>query len=175
MARPATDASDGASRGKRLLAWAVVWGANMLLWFLFAGKLSLAEALVGSIAAGLAWLGAAIFQRADGLRLHVTLRMLLLAWRIPLDVLKGAGAVLACLAKRLLGREAPQSVVRAMKFDVGGDSPFAAARRSLAITYTTLAPNDIVLGFDREQNLMLYHQFSRDDDLQMAEKLGGRR
>jgi hypothetical protein len=47
-------------------------------------------------------------------------------------------------------------------------------RRVLAVGYTTLTPNFVVLGIARKQGLLLYHQVLAGEVLEMTRKLGAR-
>jgi hypothetical protein len=59
-------------------------------------------------------------------------------------------------------------------FDSGGDDPESAARRALAIMYTTIPPNFVVVGIDRKKNLMLVHQVSPTPTPLIAKRLGAK-
>lgn len=47
-------------------------------------------------------------------------------------------------------------------------------RRALAIGYSTMTPNMIVIGIDHERGRMLYHQLERSPIAEMTRKLGAR-
>ena len=96
------------------------------------------------------------------------------AWHIPWDALTGTAEVFAALAKQLFTDSGADNLLQAVSFDVGGDDPHSAARRTLALTYTTITPNFIVLGFVRKQRLLLFHQVFPSKVPEVAINLGAR-
>ena len=62
----------------------------------------------------------------------------------------------------------------AVPFDLGGNDPISAGRRAFAVTFTTITPNFIVLGFVKDQRLLLYHQILPGKVLKMTRHLGAR-
>lgn len=159
-------------RWRLAAGWAAAWVANAALWLLLGGNLSLEELAASLAAATLACAGGAVFHSADRSPCRPTARMLLEAWRIPGDLLDGAWKVLGGLAGCLVGNGLPPGVLRAAKLDMGQEGdPKSNARRAITITYTTLTPNTVVLGFVPSQGLMLYHQFKPTDELKMAKSL----
>ena len=95
-------------------------------------------------------------------------------WRIPWQAIKDTWAIFRAIWT--LGRSKKAgSLLAAVPFESGrpGD-PLAEARRALAVTYTTITPNVIVLGIVREQGLMLYHQIVGDASLEIARRLGAK-
>jgi hypothetical protein len=85
---------------------------------------------------------------------------------------QGCSVVLWVFLKHFVKPE--QSVLREVVFDSGGSDPHSAARRALAITYTTLPPNFVVLSIDLEKNAMLVHQVSESSTPQMTRNLGAK-
>lgn len=59
------------------------------------------------------------------------------------------------LGKQLFTKKGADSLIRAVPFEVGDDDAHSAARRALAVTYTTLTPNFVVLGIAHKQALLL--------------------
>ena len=59
-------------------------------------------------------------------------------------------------------------------FDPGGSDPESAARRALAIAYTTIPPNFVVLGIDLDKRVMLVHQVSESETPTMTRNLGAK-
>jgi hypothetical protein len=93
-------------------------------------------------------------------------------WREPWYILQGCSVVLWVFLKHFVRPE--QSVLREVVFDSGGSDAESAARRALAITYTTLPPNFVVLSIDLDKNAMLVHQVSESATPQMTRNLGGK-
>lgn len=159
-------------RLRRVGAWTLVWLGCLAIWMLLVAKLKTDELLVGLVAALLATIGVAVFQNADRTPFHPTPAMLLQAWRVPGDVLTGTWQVLHGLVEQLTGRAGPRSALLLANFEMGKpDDPKANARRALAITYTTLTPNTVVLGFIAKEQKMLVHQFQPTDSMAIVEAL----
>jgi hypothetical protein len=93
-------------------------------------------------------------------------------WREPWYILQGCSVVLWVFLKHFVRPE--QSVLREVVFDSGGSDAESAARRALAITYTTLPPNFVVLSIDLDKNAMLVHQVSESATPQMTRNLGAK-
>jgi multisubunit Na+/H+ antiporter MnhE subunit len=152
--------------------WIGAWLLGVALWLLLVSKLTIEEVLAAMGASALACIGVRVFQNADRTPLHPTAAMLLQSWRIPGDLLRGAWTVFEGLARYLVTGRAPPGALRAFKLDLGqSDDPKANARRALIITYTTLTPSTVVMGFVPEQQLILCHQFVPSDELAIAKAL----
>ena len=67
-----------------------------------------------------------------------------------------------------------RSRLKVVPFDGGGDDLNGSARRTLAISYSTISPNTIVLGIDRERNLLLLHEMVPAETPWIAKQLGAR-
>jgi multisubunit Na+/H+ antiporter MnhE subunit len=144
------------------------------LYLLFTSTITKVELLAGLGAAVVATFAAGVFGVACGIGFKPTLREVLEAWRMPYYAFQGTWELFRALAKQLFTSRGADSLLRAVPFDVGGDDPHSVARRTLAVTYTTLTPNFVVLGIVHKQSLMLYHQVLSGDVLQMTINLGAR-
>lgn len=141
------------------------------VWLLFVSQMQRAEVVAGVCAAAL---GAA----ADGLikakrlaKFRPRLQWLwMFSWE-PWYVLTGSAAILRALARRLAAKQS-EAQFRAVPFYAGSDDSKSAARRALAITLTTIPPNFIVVGIDRERNFMLVHQVSPTATPLVTKRLG---
>lgn len=154
--------------------WAVVWLLHLGLWFLFVAQLSIDELLAGMAAAAVATAAAAVFEALGLVKFRPLLRSLVQAWRIPWYLITGTGEIFHGLAKQLFTAGGAPSTLRAVPFVVGGHDSESTARRALAVTYTTITPNFIVLGIVSEQGLMLYHQILPGKVLPITKQLGAR-
>lgn len=141
------------------------------LWMLFVSGLQLAEFAAGVAGAALGALGDGIVKSKRFAKFRPRLRWLgMFAWE-PWYVLTGSAAILWALARRLAGKES-KAQFRVVPFRAGGDNSESAARRALALTLTTVPPNFIVVGIDRERNFMLVHQVSPTGTPLVTKKLG---
>jgi hypothetical protein len=100
------------------------------------------------------------------------LKWLIQVWREPWYILQGCSVVLWVFLKHFVKPE--QSVLREVVFDSGGSDAQSAARRALAITYTTMPPNFVVISIDLNKNAMLVHQVSESATPTMTRNLGAR-
>ena len=143
------------------------------LWMLFVSELQLAEFAAGVCGAALGAVGDGIVKSKRFAEFRPRLGWLwMFAWE-PWYVLTGSAAILWALIKRLAGKKS-DAQFRVLPFRAEGDDPEAAARRALAITLTTIPPNFIVVGIDKERNFMLIHQVSPTGTPLVTKKMGAR-
>lgn len=142
------------------------------LWILFVGGIRLDEMLVGG---GVFLLSAAfLYQvwRMESLHLDLGLQDLIQGWRIPWYVCTDIAEVVAVLVKDLFRLKRADSFYRVSGFKTGKLDPGLVARSVLAIFYTTMAANFIVIGIDDRQSRMLFHQLRRSRISRMTRALG---
>ncbi len=167
----------------KILQIAIVALVHLGLWMLFVSDVSIRDFVIGLVAVGLTSAVVVSAQRLMRVQFRPTVRELAEAWRIPWYGISGTFDVVVVLAKQLfLGQRAP-SVLSAIPFDPGGDDAHSAARRALALTYTTITPNSIVLGLVRRgdgghdpfgTDVMLCHYVRPGPVRQMTRNLGAR-
>lgn len=141
------------------------------LWMLFVSQLQGAELVAGAAAA---LLGAV----ADGVVKSKRLAKFrprpswvwLFSWE-PWYVLTGSASILRALARRLMGKKS-EAQFRVVPFRAGGKDSKSAARRALAITATSISPDTIVVGIDRERGFTLLHLIAPKPVPKIARKLG---
>lgn len=132
-------------------------------WWLFVGTVSPQEWVVGALAIAAATVYESRVRAVEPLLLHLSARDVAQAWRLPGTVLSDAWIVTRLLVLDFWGAKKADSRFRLAPFYSGaaGDDPHARERQALAVAYSTVSPNSIVLGVDRERNLMLFHQVER--------------
>jgi multisubunit Na+/H+ antiporter MnhE subunit len=155
---------------KTVLVWAMQWG----LWLLFADNAGIREMCIGAIAAGFATLGEMVFACQLHKDYHFRSRDLLQIHWLFWYTITGACEVMQGLGRQLFTKRGADSFVGAVPFNMGGDTPTAAGRRCLAITYTTATPNCIVLGLEPKKKLLLYHQIIKGPIRSLTKNLGAR-
>ena len=154
-------------------------GLQSLLWFgawlVFTGKLTRDELLVGVVCSLAATLASDIAWGTHLTAFGADLRALAQAYYMPGLMLSGTVEIFKVLFRHLFTRHKAESLMLACDFERGspGD-PRAAARRALAIGYTTMTPNFVVLGIDERKGRMLYHQIAKSPVPKMTQKLGAR-
>lgn len=156
----------------RSFQWAVTSAALFWLWILFVSKLEWHEILIGLGAAVLGTAGSEAVRRTEHPRFIPHIRWVLEAWRVPGLVLAGCWVLLKKLWRELVLRNHSPGLFRAVRFDSGGRDEHATARRVLAITFTTLPPNFIIIYIDRRQNLLLFHQVEKEPVPAVTRRLG---
>lgn len=152
-------------------SWAINFVFLLGLWLLFVSEVKELEILVGVGAALVGALGDGIVKAKGFTKFRPRTKWLLLVTWEPWYVLTGSAAILWALARQLLGKKS-HAQFRAVPFRAGGNDAHSAARRALAITLTTIPPNFIVVGIDRERNFMLVHQVSPTGTPLITKKLG---
>lgn len=143
-----------------------------VLWILFVGGIRRNEMFVGAVVLLLACTFTYRIWRIETLRTEFHLADISQGWRIPWYVLSGLYEIIAILLKDLLGVKKADSFYRMSGFKTSKSNPSLVARRILAIFYTTMAPNFIVIGIDFHQSRMLFHQLRRSSVPKMTKSLG---
>jgi multisubunit Na+/H+ antiporter MnhE subunit len=144
-----------------------------LLWIVFVGTFALHELLIGVVAALLATLGLLVVNVNYSARFSPSLRDLLSLWRLGWYLFSGTGEVLLVALKDLLRIKPAESIFRIAPFRAGSRKDSCdTARRVLAVAYTTVAPNFIVLGINSTNQQLLFHQIERSSVPQMTKDLG---
>ncbi len=146
----------------------------LVLWFLFVGKIDRQEIILGVLSAVVATIAAGIFGVQSPIHFRPTFRELSEIWRIFGYTFSGTWEILKGLAIQLFTKNGAPSLIRAVEYQVGGDDPRSVGRRALAVAYTTLTPNFVVLGIIPEQRILLYHQILPGEVLQMTINLGAK-
>jgi hypothetical protein len=154
----------------RVLAHAVIVMA--VEWILLVGGLRRNEMIVGALCVGASAIFMYVVYRAESQALEFSLRDLATCWRIPWYILSGSWEITFILFKDLLSIQRAGSYFRVGGFKTSKHDPLLVTRRVLATTYTTTAPNFIVIGIDVDQSRMLFHQLERSSVPKMTQELG---
>jgi multisubunit Na+/H+ antiporter MnhE subunit len=136
-----------------VLTWLVHWG----LWLAYTANVGFRELIAGATAL-VSTIAMWVFLCQSKVKFKLRWRDIIQGWRLPWYAIDGTLEVMHGLAKQLFTRNGAPSFTGTVPFDVGGDDPESAGRRALAISYTTITPNFVVLGIIPEQRLLLYHQ-----------------
>lgn len=138
---------------RRGIYWFINGAALFALWFLFTGSLDGSEVLAGAGAAALAAFGVETVRGQEHPRFLPHAHWVLRFYRLPAQILMDSWRLLRHLPR---ARSEP-GFFRMVRFNAGGEDKRAIARRSLAILYTTLPANSLVVGIDRKGRYILYH------------------
>ena len=160
------------STATRAIPFLLYFVTSFCLWLLFVNTTSKHELWLAAAASLITAFAAEIVRGQPFAGFRPRLRWLLEAWREPWYILEGCATIFWAFLKHFFNPD--PSVLREVVFDPGGSDPAAAARRALAITYTTVPPNFIVLGIDFDKRVMLVHQVSESKTPIMTRNLGAR-
>ena len=142
----------------QVVFWVVWWIFLTGLWIPLAFDVAVPELLASAIAAAA---GATLVTAVRAQRLisfRPRLRWVLRLWRLPLQVALDTGILVAVLWRRLVMRQPVSGSFRAIPFRADGEEPEANARRAMAMTIGSIAPNTYVIDIDRDYGLILVHQ-----------------
>ena len=145
----------------------------LALWLGFVCVLQWNEWLAGAAAALLAAVADGVVKATDFSRFRPRFRHLATILLEPWYVLQGTWEIFAELARHCAGKPVRSAFV-VVPFEAGGDDPGASARRALAIAYTTIGPNSIVVGIDRERHFLLLHALPPGATPEIALRLGAK-
>ncbi|HEV2279770.1 MAG TPA: hypothetical protein VGS02_16440 [Acidobacteriaceae bacterium] len=142
-----------------------------VFWLAFVANLQPHDMYVGIPALILSLAFAFFAIRNIPIRFRPTLRDVAqvwhLLWDVPTDVLRIFWVLVLDLAGRRAGshfQAAPWKPVAA--------TPHETALRALAVGYTTVSPNCVVIGIDRERRKIFFHQLMVSPLSRMTRNLG---
>ena len=139
-------------------AWLAWWILLMSLWVMLDDSLATDELLAGAGAAALAALVAELASYQAATRFRMRLKWLVLALRLPGQVVGDMVMVYAALWRRLVRGEQPASAFVTEPVRFGDDTPVGVTRRVLLIGARSVAPNAFALGIDPGTETMVLHQ-----------------
>lgn len=148
------------------------WAASFCLWLLFVNTTREHELWLAAASSVIAAFAAEVVRAQPFADFRPRIGWLIQAWREPWYILEGCATIFWVFIKHFFSPE--PSVLREVVFDPGGSDRASAARRALAITYTTVPPNFVVLGIDFEKRVMLVHQVRETETPTMTRNLGAR-
>jgi hypothetical protein len=152
--------------------WFFYWVAGFGIWLLFVNTTLIHELWMAGLCSALAATACEVVRTQPFASFRPRVWWVVQAWREPWYILEGCASIFWAFFKHLFKPE--PSVLREVVFDPGGSDPQSAARRALAITYTTMPPNFVVLGIDLDKNVMLVHQVSETETPTMTRNLGAK-
>jgi multisubunit Na+/H+ antiporter MnhE subunit len=139
----------------RLGYWALEAVLMFGIWLLFVCQFQAHELAVGAAAALLSAAAVEGVRGEEHARFLPHARWLAESFRLPWKILHDCGLLVRNLFDGRPGR------LRRIPFDAGGSDARSAAHRALAIFYTTLPPNTVVIGIHRARNYMLLHRLEK--------------
>lgn len=164
--------SNHAQRHLSLLLFSILTASG--LWILFVATSNLHEMLVGLFCVSATICFTLFVCRSSGTDFIFRPRDLFECWRVPWYILSLVSEITWILVKDILHIAPARNLYRVCGFDASAHDPIRKARAVLAIAYTTVAPNFIVIGVDLATSRMLFHQLAPSPVSRMTKALGAR-
>lgn len=149
----------------------ILTAAQSLFWIACVATVRPHELIVGIGAVVLGVVSYLYVVRTLPLEFRPSIADLLQLWRLPWYIVSGLAEITVVLARDLTGRSAPSFFRAVWWCPVANNGP-ETAKRTLAIGYTTIAPNFIVVGIDCGRHQMLFHQVQKSSVPIMTQRLG---
>jgi multisubunit Na+/H+ antiporter MnhE subunit len=145
------------------LSWLCWWVAMLALYLALVDTRQHPELILGAV---VATVGATAAHAIRAARRLPPLPLAMLARAIPraLARLFIDTAIVLRVAARAFRGSIPRGTFVAVPFRGGGDGAHDVARRALTESLGSLGPNQIVLGIDRERDLLVVHQLAPEPD-----------
>jgi multisubunit Na+/H+ antiporter MnhE subunit len=135
----------------------------MSFWVMLDDSIQFDEMLAGAGAAALAALVAEVATYQAAARIRIRAEWLVPALRLPGQVAGDLVTVFGALWRKLaLGRE-PRSAFVEIPVRYGDDTVEDATRRVLLVGGNSIAPNQFVLGIDKNLGAMVVHKLEAKD------------
>ncbi len=117
-------------------------------WIYFVGSVHLHEMMLGAVVVALSTAFCWLIFKSQTLPFDVRGRDLLQVWRVPGEIVKDSISLIAALLRDLFGGERIGSFYRVCGFKSSKRDPILVGRSALAVMYSTMSPNMIVIGID---------------------------
>ena len=151
---------------KRGAIWLVSFTILFGIWLLLAGSVAWHEVVVGLAAAGVATVISELVRGQEHPRIWPHARWFLELWALPWEILSGCWVVASALIRGEPG------LLHEVPFESGGDDRRSSARRAMAIAFTSISPNSMIIDIDRERGVMLIHNADHGPVPRIARYLG---
>lgn len=148
----------------RWVSWLGWWASLMTMWVVLAGSFDPAELLAGAVAAVLSATAAVAVLFPGVERFDGEARWLLGLWRLPREALLDTGRLFRALWGQLARGKPVRGRFRTVAFRHGGEGADDMARRACTTTAGSFAPNAYVVGIDRADHVVLYHELVHTED-----------
>jgi multisubunit Na+/H+ antiporter MnhE subunit len=145
-------------RGPRVATWLAWWVLLMAMWVAVDDSLAPDELIVGAGAGALAALAAELIGYQAVLRYRIKATWLARTVLLPGQVARDTVAVFAVLARAVVTGSRPHGAFRELPVRYGDDTPLGETRRLLLTGAHSLAPNEFVLGLDKDRGVMVVHR-----------------
>lgn len=137
-------------------AFFFTWLACWVSWLILTDNTGYREMIVGAISSAITLVAVGSFALATHARYGIRGRFLREAVHIPEILGQGLWVLLIAMARQLRGAEVPSGTA-VVRFRPGADDPASRARRALAVSFLTIAPNNLVFGILRDEEIFFFH------------------
>ena len=141
----------------RVGSWLAWWALLMAIWIILDWSLDVAELLVGAGVAAAGAVAAELVGHQTNSHFRARIKWLIPLLRLPGQVIRDTVIVFAALGRLLIRGQQPASGFVEVPKAWGDESPAGVSRRVLLVGGTSVAPNTVVLGMDRERDVMVVH------------------
>ena len=141
-----------------MVAWSLAWVLSAGLYLLLIDITDLPELIVGAGAAALAATGFELARERETTGLATRLAWLARLYRPLLKAPSDVAVVSWCALRQLVRPQPEVGVFRVVPFRCGDDEALETGRGALAESLGSFAPNTIIVGVDRDRELLLGHQ-----------------
>jgi multisubunit Na+/H+ antiporter MnhE subunit len=142
-----------------------------VFWVACVATFHVHEMIVGVPSVVLSVFSCLFVVRKLPIQFRPSLADLIQVWRLPWYIVSGLVEIALVLARDFAGHRAP-SLFRSAPWRYVADNGEDVAKRTLAIGFTTVAPNFVIVGIDRKRRQMLFHQVQKSGVPVMAQRLG---
>lgn len=144
-------------------------------WLVLVGTTSTSEIVLGFIAATAGGFAVALVEQGERLDFRPRVSDLMRVIYVPWLLIQGTCQIFLVALHDLFGGRKAASVFRVVPFDPGkATDPHDVARRVLTVVYTTITPPSIVLGINRRQRQLVFHQIEKSAVPRVTKELGAR-
>lgn len=132
------------------------WVACWVSWLVLTDNTGWREMAVGAISSAITLAAVISFAIRTRAKYEMRGKFLREAVHVPEILVQGLWVLLEATGRRLVRARVPSGVA-VVRFRPGTDDAASRARRALAVTYLTLAPNNLVFGILREKEIFFFH------------------
>jgi multisubunit Na+/H+ antiporter MnhE subunit len=147
---------------KQIAFWFAAWIGCAATWLVLSDNWSVAEVLTGVVAAAIGATGSELVRGRGIAQMRADARWLLRPLRMFAAAPRDLVLVITAVGRQALHREPQRGRLLVVPFDHGGETRDAHARRALAESFGSFAPNTIVIGIDVERDEIVAHQLVPD-------------
>lgn len=142
-------------------------------WVVFVGTFDEQEMLIGMAVSVVSAFAICVVEHANEAHFRPRLRDVAQAVFVPWLIVQDTFVIFFAVLRDLVGGKEAGSDFRLAVFEPGDlHDPHDTGRRVIAVAYTTMSPNSIVMGINTLERRMLFHQIEKSSVPTMTKNLG---